>query len=61
MLRERRVQAWQGDVHPQEGQQVAWQIPGAYTVGPMLPALLTVESEVLSGLLAADAAGGARA
>ena len=54
-LRFFRVTAWRGDVHPQEGQQVAWQTPGSYTVGPMLPALLTAESEVLPGLLAAGA------
>jgi 8-oxo-dGTP diphosphatase len=47
------VSAWEGEVRPQEGQQVAWQTPGAWTVAPMLPALLTGESRVLSGLLAA--------
>lgn len=56
-LRFFRVTDWQGDVHPQEGQQVAWQIPGAYTVSPMLPALLAADSKVLSGLLAPNAAG----
>lgn len=50
-LRFFRVTDWQGDVRPQEGQQVTWQIPGAYTVNPMLPALLTADSKVLSGLL----------
>jgi 8-oxo-dGTP diphosphatase len=43
---------WEGDVNPLEGQEVAWQTPGAYTVGPMLPALLTDDSLVLRGLLA---------
>jgi 8-oxo-dGTP diphosphatase len=57
-LRFFRVTDWQGDVRPQEGQQVAWQIPGAYTVSPMLPALLTADSKVLSGLLAPIAAPG---
>ena len=47
------VTGWEGEVHPQEGQQVAWQTPGAYTVTPMLPALLTDDSEVLAGLEAA--------
>jgi 8-oxo-dGTP diphosphatase len=46
------IDAWEGDVHPQEGQQVSWQTPGAYTIAPMLPALLTEDSKVLSGLLA---------
>jgi len=46
------VDAWEGELDPREGQQVAWQMPGAYTVEPMLPALLTPESRVLSGLLA---------
>ena len=44
------VTGWDGDIRPQEGQAVAWQTPGAYTVSPMLPALLTDDSEVLSGL-----------
>jgi len=51
-LRFFRVTQWQGEVRPQEGQQVAWQTPGAYTVSPMLPALLAPECEVLQGLLA---------
>lgn len=33
-----RVWAWEGAVSPQEGQHVAWQMPGQYAVGPMLPA-----------------------
>ena len=45
------VSAWDGDIDPQEGQQVAWQTPGRYTVSPMLPALLTEDSRVLAGLL----------
>ena len=57
-LRFFRVTAWRSDVHPQEGQEVAWQKPGAYTVGPMLPALLTAESKVLRGLLADGAVDG---
>lgn len=44
------VTGWTGDIHPQEGQAVAWQTPGAYTVDPMLPALLTHDSEVLARL-----------
>jgi 8-oxo-dGTP diphosphatase len=50
-LRFFRVTGWLGEVCPQEGQQVAWQIPGAYTVSPLLPALLAANSGVLSGLL----------
>ena len=46
------VTEWEGEIDPQEGQHVAWQTPGAYTVEPMLPALLTGESKVLPGLLA---------
>ncbi len=42
------VTGWTGDIHPQEGQAVAWQTPGGYTVAPMLPALLTDDSEVLA-------------
>lgn len=49
-LRFFRVSHWQGEVRPQEGQQVAWQVPGAWTVNPMLPALLADGSKVLSGL-----------
>lgn len=52
-LRFFRVTAWEGGVQPQEGQQTAWQTPGAYTVLPMLPALLADDSEVLRGLLLA--------
>lgn len=37
-LRFYRIWAWQGEPQPQEGQQFAWQIPGQYSVGPMLPA-----------------------
>jgi 8-oxo-dGTP diphosphatase len=50
-LRFFRVTGWEGELQPQEGQQVAWQIPGTYTVSPMLPALLMPGSLVLSGLL----------
>jgi len=55
-LRFFRVMGWEGEVHPQEGQQVAWQTPGAYTVTPMLPALLADDCGVLEGLLATPAA-----
>lgn len=33
-----RVTKWQGEPHPHEGQQFAWQTPAAVTVSPMLPA-----------------------
>ena len=42
------VTGWTGEIHPQEGQAVAWQTPGAYTVDPMLPALLADDSVVLA-------------
>ena len=45
------VNAWDGEPDAREGQRFAWQTPGAYTVGPMLPALLTGDSKVLPGLL----------
>lgn len=57
-LRFFRVTHWLGEVRPQEGQAVAWETPGAYTVSPMLPALLTAECGVLSGLLARVPAAG---
>ncbi len=50
-LRFFRVTDWDGEVQPQEGQQTVWQTPGAYTVEPMLPALLADDSEVLRSLL----------
>lgn len=33
-----RVTAWAGEPHPHEGQQFAWQLQGAATVAPILPA-----------------------
>lgn len=33
-----RVTEWQGEPHPHERQQLAWQLPGACTVSPLLPA-----------------------
>ena len=47
------VSEWEGEILPQEEQRVAWQPPGAYTVGPLLPALLSADSLVLSCLLEA--------
>jgi len=32
------VTAWQGDLHPHEGQQLSWQNPANITVSPVLPA-----------------------
>src|SRR5512141_548898 len=46
------ISGWEGELHPREGQQFAWQTPGAWTVSPMLPALLTGESRILAGLVA---------
>ena len=47
------VTRWTGEIRPQEGQAVAWQTPGAYTVEPMLPALLTDDSECWSARMRA--------
>lgn len=33
-----RVWAWLGEPHPHEGQTFAWELPGAHTVRPLLPA-----------------------
>ena len=54
------ITEWDGEVRPLEGQRVAWQTPGAYTVSPMLPALLTEGSLVLPGLLALHDGGALR-
>ncbi|OHX13048.1 Nudix family hydrolase [Chromobacterium sphagni] len=37
-LRFFRIWDWQGEPQPREGQSFAWQLPGRYTVAPMLPA-----------------------
>ncbi|MBV8464386.1 MAG: Nudix family hydrolase [Burkholderiales bacterium] len=41
-----KVTGWNGEPHPHEGQQFAWQIPGATTVEPILPA----NTPILRGL-----------
>jgi 8-oxo-dGTP diphosphatase len=33
-----RVWDWHGEPHPHEGQTFAWELPGAHTVQPLLPA-----------------------
>ncbi|GAB1233786.1 Nudix family hydrolase [Ferrigenium sp. UT5] len=33
-----RVTAWRGALHPHEGQQFSWQLPGQVAVAPVLPA-----------------------
>jgi 8-oxo-dGTP diphosphatase len=33
-----RVWDWRGEPHPHEGQTFAWELPGAHTVQPLLPA-----------------------
>jgi len=33
-----RVLAWRGDAHGRDGQAIAWQVPGAFDVEPLLPA-----------------------
>ena len=52
------VSEWDGEPASREGQAFAWQTPGAYTVAPMLPALLTEDSRVLKGLLALSTRAG---
>src|SRR5207237_7016682 len=37
-----RVLAWRGDPHGRDGQAIAWQIPGAFDVEPLLPANTTI-------------------
>ena len=41
-----KVTDWQGEPHPHEGQAFAWQVPGALTVDPVLPA----NTPILRGL-----------
>jgi len=41
-----KVTGWTGEPHPHEGQSFAWQVPGALTVSPMLPA----NTPILRGL-----------
>ncbi|KAF0811836.1 8-oxo-dGTP diphosphatase [Andreprevotia sp. IGB-42] len=45
-----RVSGWQGEPTPHEGQQFAWQQPGALSVSPILPA----NGPILRGLLLPD-------
>jgi 8-oxo-dGTP diphosphatase len=33
-----RVRAWQGEPYGRDGQRIAWQMPGAFDVSPLLPA-----------------------
>jgi len=37
-----RVLAWQGEPHGRDGQAIAWQMPGAFDVAPLLPANATI-------------------
>jgi len=41
-----RVYAWDGELHGHDGQAFAWQVPGRYTVAPLLPA----NTRILSAL-----------
>ena len=41
-----RVYAWGGELHGHDGQAFAWQVPGRYTVAPLLPA----NTRILSAL-----------
>ena len=44
-----RVYAWQGEPYGRDGQSIAWQMPGAFDVAPLLPA----NSVVLRALMLA--------
>jgi 8-oxo-dGTP diphosphatase len=37
-----RVFAWRGEPHGRDGQAIAWQMPGAFDVAPLLPANATI-------------------
>jgi 8-oxo-dGTP diphosphatase len=37
-----RVFEWRGEPHGRDGQAIAWQIPGAFDVAPLLPANTTI-------------------
>ena len=41
-----RVYAWDGELHGHDGQAFSWQVPGRYTVAPLLPA----NTRILSAL-----------
>lgn len=43
------VSAWQGELHPREGQQLSWQNPQAISVAPVLPANVPI-MQTLAGM-----------
>jgi len=56
-----RVFSWRGDPHGRDGQAVAWQMPGAFDVEPLLPAntviLRALELPAVYGISMADELG----
>ena len=56
-----RVSEWSGEPHGRDGQAIAWQTPGAFEVGPLLPANTTIlralELPLVYGITMADELG----
>jgi 8-oxo-dGTP diphosphatase len=56
-----RVFDWRGEPHGRDGQAIAWQIPGAFDVAPLLPAnaaiLRALELPAVYGISMADETG----
>ena len=56
-----RVFDWRGEPHGRDGQAIAWQTPGAFEVGPLLPANTTIlralELPLVYGITMADELG----
>jgi 8-oxo-dGTP diphosphatase len=56
-----RVFDWRGEPHGRDGQAIAWQIPGAFDVDPLLPAntaiLRALELPLVYGISMADEIG----
>ena len=56
-----RVFEWRGEPHGRDGQAIAWQVPGAFDVTPLLPAnasiLRALELPALYGISMADELG----
>ena len=56
-----RVFAWRGEPHGRDGQAIAWQVPGAFDLAPLLPAnaaiLRALELPAIYGITMADELG----
>ena len=56
-----RVFEWRGEPHGRDGQAIAWQLPGAFAVAPLLPAnaaiLRALELPPIYGITMADELG----